>query len=373
MPDRKIGLAGDGQARSAPGSTTRWALPCFVGRSAQGDRSVSMPSAHVPVRSSILDPDALRQMVIPAYGLPAQTTCRLISRAVNDVYQVDARSDRFFLRISPHGWRSETELEAEIALIGDLRQRQVRVAVALPRQDGRFLTALAAPEGARYTVLFARAEGDDNREITLRQAEAYGRLAAAMHLAADAAPRQYARPTLDEALLLTEPMTAIRGVITWDREDLAFMEGAAERVAHRLAELPRGAGEFGLIHGDLHPANVRFDAKGEPTLFDFDLAGYGWRAYDLIIFLWNSYGEARPRRWRESRWRAFRQGYAQVRPLPEGLEELLPYLLVARQIWLMGMDASERGGWPPQWLEGSWHETVKLVRGWCMDHPVLAG
>jgi Ser/Thr protein kinase RdoA (MazF antagonist) len=164
-----------------------------------------MPSAHVPVRSSILDPDALRKMVLPAYGLPALTTCRLISRAVNDVYQVDARSDRFFLRISPHGWRSETELEAEIALIGDLRQRQVRVAVALPRQDGRFLTALAAPEGARYTVLFARAEGDDIREITLRQAAAYGRRAAAMHLAADAAPRQYARPTLDEALLLTEP------------------------------------------------------------------------------------------------------------------------------------------------------------------------
>jgi hypothetical protein len=50
---------------------------------------------------------------------------------------------------------------------------------------------------------------------------------------------------------------------------------------------------------------------------------------------------------------------------------MLPLFLVVRQIWLMGMDASERGGWPPQWLASSWQDTVRLVRAWCAEHPML--
>ena len=93
-----------------------------------------------------------------------------------------------------------------------------------------------------------------------------------------------------------------------------------------IAALPRTAPEFGFCHGDLHPGNVCFAADGRPTLFDFDCAGWGWRSYDLTIFFWNAFGERRPKRWREGRWRAFLRGYQEVRPLDAAEKESLPVL-----------------------------------------------
>ena len=102
--------------------------------------------------------------------------------------------------------------------------------------------------------------------------------------------------------------------------------------------------------------------------------GYGWRTYDLTVFLWNAFGERRPKRWRESRWRAFLRGYREVRPLPEDLDEALPLFLVARQLWLAGLDSADRSGWPPQWLTADWlRDMVGPVRTWVAEYPILAG
>ena len=331
-----------------------------------------------PVRSSVLSPDALIERVLPGYALPEPHDCRLISRSMNDIYQVAAAGETYFLRISGHGWRSRDAVDAELALIADLYTRGLAVAPAVPRDDGTVLTSLTAPEGERFAVLFAEAPGASVRDITPRHARAYGRLTAAVHTAADAAPTLYHRFHLDERHLLDEPLQAIRAAMPnvdgGDGKDLIFLEMVAERVHRRLQALPRTPPGYGLCHGDLHPGNVRFDAAGTPTLFDFDCLGYGWRAYDLTVFLWNAFGERRPKRWRESRWRAFLRGYQEVHPLPEELDAVLPLFLVARQIWLMGLDAADRSGWPPQWLSADWlRDGVRPVRSWVSEYPMLAG
>jgi Ser/Thr protein kinase RdoA (MazF antagonist) len=331
-----------------------------------------------PVRSSVLSPEALGEQVLPGYPLPGPGHCRLISRSMNDIYRVTAGTETFFLRVSGHGWRSQEAVEAELAAIADLHARGVAVARAMPRADGAVLTSLPAPEGERFAVLFAQAPGVSVRDITPRQARVYGRLAAALHTAADASPALYDRFHLDERHLLDEPLQAIRAAIAnvegGDGKDLVFLETVAERVNRRLQTLPRTPPGYGLCHGDLHPGNVRFDAAGAPTLFDCDCMGHGWRAYDLTVFLWNAFGERRPKRWRESRWRAFLRGYRDVRPLPEELDAVLPLFMVARQIWLMGMDATDRSGWPPQWLSADWlRDAVRPMRVWVAEYPILAG
>jgi Ser/Thr protein kinase RdoA (MazF antagonist) len=329
----------------------------------------------LPVQSSILSPGALVERVLPEYALPHPRSSRLISRSMNDVYQVTAGAETFYLRVSGHGWRSRDAIAAELALIADLSARGVPVAPVVPRDDGAVLTPLAAPEGERFAVLFAAAPGAPVRNITPQQARDYGRLAAALHTAADASATTYHRFALDECHLLDEPLRAVRAAMlnVDGGDDLVFLERVAERVRHRLRALPRTQPGYGLCHGDLHPGNVRFDAAGEPTLFDFDCMGYGWRAYDLTVFLWNAFGERRPKRWRESRWRAFRRGYREVRPLPDDLDEALPLFLVARQLWLMGLDSADRSGWPPQWLTADWlRDMVRPVRTWVDDYPILA-
>ena len=278
------------------------------------------------------------------------------------------------LWLSVHGWRTRQDLEAELALITDLRAQDLFVTPVVPRADGGVLTSLPAPEGERFAVLFAPAPGKPIRDLTSHQAHAFGRLAAGVHMGADAGPLAYRRLPLDERHLLDEPLAQIRAAMVDGGEDLIFLERVAERVRHRLGTLPRTPPEYGLCHGDPHPGNVCFDTAGRPTLFDFDCMGYGWRAYDLSVFLWNVFGERRTKRWRESRWRAFLRGYREVRPLSEGLDEVVPLFLVARQIWLMGLDCAGRSGWPPQWIDAGWlRKMVRPMHTWVTEYPILTG
>ena len=200
-----------------------------------------MRESMFPVRSSILSPGALVERVLPGYALPEPRSCRLISRSMNDIYEVTAGAETYFLRVSGQGWRTRDAVAAELALIADFYARGVAVAPAIPRDDGTLLASLAAPEGERFAVLFAEAPGAPVRNITSRQARDYGRLAAALHTAADASPTTYCRFDLDECHLLDEPLQAVRAaMVNVDAgDDLSFLESVAERVRHRLRALPR--------------------------------------------------------------------------------------------------------------------------------------
>lgn len=327
-----------------------------------------------PAQSSVLAAEALAEWVAPAYGLVPPVRCRLASRGLNDTYRVEAGGGVSYLRVYRHGWRTDAETEAELALMNDLHGHGLRVSRPVARTDGSLLGWVSAAEGERQVALFTPAEGVDVREIEPRHAEAYGRLAAMFHVTADAVLPAYARFDLDERHLIDDPLAAIRGrmgEVDGCAEDLAYLVGVAGRVRERIVALPRILPAYGLCHGDLHPGNVRFDSDGGPTLFDFDCCGYGWRAYDLGVFLWNSYLERRSKRWRAQRWRAFLRGYRGVRPL--GAEDLaaVPLFLVARQVWLMGLDCRGQSDWLPQWLTAEWFRSmVGYVRGWVGEYSL---
>ncbi len=329
----------------------------------------------MPVRASILAPSALGAWAAAAYDLPDPVRCRLVSSAVNDTYRLDAEGHPCcFLRVSRHAWRTAGDLAAEVRLVEELERRGVAVAPPLARSAGGFLTAFTAPEGTRFAVVFAEAPGEGLRDISTAHARAYGRLAAQFHAAADDAGGVYARFHLNPAHLVDGPLAGVRAQASQLGVSIAALEAVVVRVRPKLDALSRRLPDYGVCHGDLHPGNVRFGEDCEPTLFDFDCWGYGWRAYDLSVFLWNSYLERRSKRWRETRWQAFLQGYQDVRPLPEGLFDLVPLFLVARQVWLMGMDCAGNTGWPPQWIDANWFASMSgFVTGWAEEYPALGG
>jgi Ser/Thr protein kinase RdoA (MazF antagonist) len=72
------------------------------------------------------------------------------------------------------------------------------------------------------------------------------------------------------------------------------------------------------------------------TLFDFDLCGPGWRAYDVGTVLIDTDAATAV---------AFREGYEAVRPLAPVEEALLPWMQMAQQIWMLGMRAWHVNAW----------------------------
>ena len=337
-----------------------------------------MSTGVFPVIQSTLDAPALVERVLAGYDLPHPPRCRLTTQSLNDTYQVTAGTTIAYLRVSPAGWRTAAEIEAELDVLTFFAERRIGVARAVARKDGVRVVPIQAPEGVRHAVLFPSVGEHGVRDITTDHARAYGRLAAHLHAAADTgglaggngfppAPRR-----LDVAHLLDEPLASIKTLLGHHTAEFAALEAVADRVRSHLLRLPWTHPAVGFCHGDLHPGNVRFSATGEPVLFDFDCWGEGWRAYDLAVFLWNGTLEKRPKTWSQGRWRAFLRGYRSVRPFGEAELATVPLFLVARHIWLMGLDCAARTDFRPQWLnEGYLREQNRHVAGWVAAYPIL--
>ena len=330
--------------------------------------------ARIPVVSSVFDEAALATWLAAEFDLGEPLRCRLAARSMNDTFRVTTARGELFLRVTPRGWRTRDEIVAELAFILALHEQGVSVASPVPRRDDAMISTLEAPEGERLAVLFAAVPGFEVPDFSIDQSRAYGRLAAQLHDVADAMPEPLARPEIGVESLLDVPLAAIRETFGSDAVDVGDLEAVASRVRAALERLPRTGPTFGMCHGDLHPGNVRFGASGAPALFDFDLAGRGWRIYDLTVFLWNAFGERRPRRWRESRWRGFLSGYQDVRSLHADALAAVPLFLVAREIWLLGADCRGQIGWPVQWLTPRYLKDVAdRVRAWEAEYPILKG
>jgi Ser/Thr protein kinase RdoA (MazF antagonist) len=102
-----------------------------------------------------------------------------------------------------------------------------------------------------------------------------------------------------------------------------------------MTHLGDGAGNFGLIHADLHLDNALF-WRDEVRVIDFDDCGFGYWLYDIAVALW----ELRYRNDYEDFRSALIDGYTQHRPLPPGglahLDDFIATREVAIGLWFTG-------------------------------------
>ena len=131
---------------------------------------VALLSSPFPTHTSILTNEALEQQVLARYDLPQPIHCAFFRQGLNDTYVVAAES--FYLRVYRHNWRTQSQIEAEIAVLNECVQAGLPVAAPVAQRDGRFLTTIAAAEGTRYGVLFTAIPGQKSLPphlIRLRQ------------------------------------------------------------------------------------------------------------------------------------------------------------------------------------------------------------
>lgn len=306
------------------------------------DRSAS---GSFPVIRSLLVPAALAQTVGAAYGL-THVRCRLIKATSRDVYHVDSQQGASVLIVYRHGRRTAAEITAELDLLDHLDAQGLAVAPAIRTLTGESLVPLAAPEGARYAVLFRFVQGVPmSRSPSTDIVRRLGRLVAGMHAATDSwhvgTGCINARPALDASLLIDRSLARIEALAPVQANDLADLQQVADALRQYLLSLPRATPGYGLIHGDIIPNNVLIGSGGELTLLDFDFCGPGWRSFDLATYLWDS----QSRHATASAAGVFLASYQEVRPLADWELAAIPWFVAVRSLFRLGNQAARVEEW----------------------------
>jgi Ser/Thr protein kinase RdoA (MazF antagonist) len=287
-----------------------------------------------PAQSSVLDEEMLLGSVLPDHDIRQPEACRFYSRGDADVYRVESRGSVFYLKVYRPEYRP-AHVESEGQLVADLAGLGVPVVRPVPLRAGGYARTVDAPEGPRTMLLFEQAPVGAVSEPDPAFCRSLGAAVAALHSAMDRLTGRYDLPAIDESsfdelLPYAEPLL--------DAADYGFLRTVADRVRPHLARLDRKPPDYGLCHLDLVLSNIRIDPNGRIVFFDFGTAGRGWRAYELAVLeiALRRPGEDTP----GACWDALQAGYASERPLPGGLADRLPLMLLARTIGLVGGNAA---------------------------------
>lgn len=296
--------------------------------------STRSKNLHPAVVNTLMPADALLPFVASAYDLEPPLACELIRRSFNDHYGVTAGPRRYVLRVYFNGKyyiESSADFRFELDLLLFLQARGVPVSYPIPRRDGDSLGPMETPGGERWCALFSFAEGEEDWVSEADQGRQLGETVARLHGTADRFHSSHHRYQFDLKYLVEQPIALIDQFLRARRKrrkrNLAAFRPFVEDLAAQVCALPREGGPYGLIHGDLHHDNFRFTDLGQLTLFDFDQAGYGWRAYDLATCQGSL---------RDAAWEAFLAGYQSVRRLSAAELESIPTFRKIRSIWYLG-------------------------------------
>lgn len=306
----------------------------------------------VRIARSFIAAESAADLIAEEYDCVRPITARLFSKLLrtqdNDHYLITTGDGvQYAFRIYQQGdrfRRIESDYLYELDWLNFLKERGLPVSYPIRRHDGGYLGRLDAPEGVRYYTLFSLAHGDALTLNDLDQLYLMGEWMARIHVTSNDYTATHARKPLDLAYLLDRPLERIGHNWTDERAvNVDLVLTAAEEARQELEELlGRSApapDSWGPIGGDFHQSSVYFNETNEPTFFNFDLCGPGWRAYDIASFLSNANLMHAP----AERSEAFFAGYYAVRPLSDAEHAAIAPFLTVRRVWLMGMFARDDG------------------------------
>jgi Ser/Thr protein kinase RdoA (MazF antagonist) len=264
---------------------------------------------------------AVRDEVADAYGLDV-TGCRLLRSLVNDVYAIITPGRRYLLKVYRHGFWSPEEVAWELDLTRHLHRSGVPVPDAVPLADGRLVGIVDAPEGQRpYSLTaFIESGAKARQPFTAGLYREFGAVIAAFHTASDSFVTTYPRRPFDLAATLIEPLGLVLAELAAQPEDRAVIQALGDEARRRIEALIADGLDWGVVHGDVTLDNVFFGPPG-PVIYDFDLAGPGFRACDLYGVRQAEY------------WDAFADGYQRVRPLRDNDLAALPWFTIVGNIY----------------------------------------
>jgi Ser/Thr protein kinase RdoA (MazF antagonist) len=297
-----------------------------------------------PVIATILSPEALIKDILPGFDVGEIVECRFYSGGFNHTYQIKTEDAHiYYLRAYRRQWRTLADIQYELDVLNHLKRKGFPTVQPLPYEDGQYFCSVTAPEGKRYLALFSEAPGV---EISYTQEPAkvarhYGKAVAEMHNALDDFNSPYPRFHKDIVHFIDRPLHHIEPFLVHRPKDWAYLQKYAETLRERLRNLPDNKLEQGFCHGDLQGYHAKVAPDGTLTFFDFDCGGYGYRAYDLAVFLWCCRLEDAV----ATRWDSFLNGYQETRSICDLDLKAIPLFVCMRYLWHMGVHTQNSPDW----------------------------
>lgn len=323
---------------------------------------LELPSCH-----SVISSEAIRSVINDLYEIEKVLECRFLSNGLNDTYLLKTTTEKYILRIYKAHWRSKSDILFEIEMLNHLHGKGIPVSAPVARSNDDYLIELLAAEGQRFAVLYTYAEGDssDGKE----SCALYGEQVAKLHLALDDFNCGQERFTIDLDHLLKQPLQMIRGSLSHRPEDLDYLDSLAQLLSNRITELSSEL-DWGGCHGDLHGGNVHFH-ESSLTHFDFDCGGFGWRAYDISVFLWAKVRGREKEHFQNELWDIFLESYQKHKKISETDLKAIPIFVAIREIWLMGLHTGNSQIWGGGWQNDHYFNTnLQFLRNWCEEHSI---
>lgn len=296
-----------------------------------------------PVTYSLLSRQALLSHIKDNYDFQEPIHLKYFLKGMNDTYIVEAGSDKYIFRVYRADRRNRSEIAFELDVLNYLHQNNVNVSIPIAQKDGTFINDFLVTEGVKYGVMFSYAEGHEKPIHSLEDSYLFGKSVARIHKVTEDFRSEYARGNLDLEYLIEQPLNIIKLHMEYRLEDYHFIYelilGLKEQLAMKIEE----GLDWGFCHGDFHGnTNVAFTDNGELTHYDFDICGYGWRAYDIAEFrLAREIHSGHDQDEVEKLWEAFINGYRNVRNLSRNDVEAVSLFVVIRQLWLFSLCFTE--------------------------------
>ncbi len=320
---------------------------------------VTSPSG-LAITYSILSADALLAEVAGAYAIGTPVACHLLLPSMNDTYLLTTRDEHHIVRVYRTRWRTVSDIAYELDLLIHLAAKGVSVSVPIAARDGSLCHPLPAPEGTRYLVLFTYAKGRHMPWAEEKHSHLAGRMLAMIHAASDDFVSRHARRSLDLEYLIDRPLAAIRPFLAHRPGDWTYLEGVAARLRDRIATAAAAGLDWGVCHGDFGGGNIHLFGTDTLTVFDFDLCGPGWRAYDIAGVQDVATGPNQA-----EIWDSFIEGYTQVRSLAAADLAAGPLFRVTRHLFRLGLQADNVPDWGVSRVSDSnINRELTLLREW---------
>lgn len=281
-----------------------------------------------PVRASML-------IIAREFGLSSGLSIERYNSSRHSVWTVRDHERRCILKVFRDTVETRQMLLQEHELLQKLRERNYPIGCSFETRTVK-QPFVELPDRL-LAALYPHVSGRACRR-TPADCFAAGRALARFHVTVDQIESPKLQRQHDLELLLNRPLALLCERVRKTAFE-ATLATLLSGIRKWMAGLPRGVGVYGICHGDAHIDNVVIDETDGATLVDFELTGWGWRAYDLATFVWGTFGEPLG----AELWNAMMCGYGSERDISDDEASWIRVFLVVREWWWLGFEAETLG------------------------------